>query len=145
MVMGIGSRDLDLWPPNGQSAQKAQAKNEERKEVNQMQEAPASFNIKFIHQGFECQFTVRGEQAQEVLSQAKQAIAAIKVMGAEPVRITVPAKNGNGKAEEKSYLCPACKVEGQPVNATSKKNGKAFHSLKCPQCNEFLPGSFRWS
>ena len=145
VAMGIASRDLDLWPPSGQSALKGLAAKEEKgKEISHMQEAPVSFNVKFIHKGFECQLTVRGEQEEAVTKRASWALSYIEHLGAEPVRITIPAKNGNGKDEAKTYLCPACKVEGQPVTATSKKNGKAFHSLKCPQCNEFLPGTFRW-
>lgn len=145
--------DLDLWPESQapktvKTWWKEEPKIKEiRKEIT-MTEAPASFNIKFILSGYECQFTVRGEHDAEVLTRAKQAIAAVKVLGAEPVRIVVSKPNGdsNDKAkDEKSYLCPACKVEGQQVNLTSKKNGKAFHSLKCPQCNEFIPGTFRWS
>ncbi len=146
---------LDLWPENGQAQTvvktplKSLAEVKKEKEVSHMAEAPASFNIKFIHAGYECQFTVRGEQDVEVLTRARQAIAALKVMGADPVRIVAASNhnngNGNGKHTETTCLCPACKVEGQPVQGTSHKNGRAYRSLKCPQCHEFLPGTFRWA
>lgn len=125
----------------------ADYQNRIRKESATMQEARSSFNFKFYLDGFECQFTVRDDNPGEALKLAEAAINDIKRLGAKG-RVTQPGSNGNGSKpkEQLPTLCPSCKLEGMPIQGNSQKNGgRAFTALKCPQCQDFIKGTFRWA
>lgn len=112
-------------------------------------EAPVSFNVKFFLEGFEAQLTLRSGQPVEALAQVQQAIKLLRQMKAEPRLVVATGGNGQAKvkvnAEAQVVLCPACKLQASPVSGVSQKNGKAYSSQKCPQCGEFVPGTFRWA
>jgi hypothetical protein len=59
-------------------------------------ESPVSWNTRYINpEGFECQFTLRGESGQEVLEKANAAITYLLSSGCSPV---VNRYSNNGKA-----------------------------------------------
>lgn len=110
-------------------------------------EAPVSFNIKFFLSGFEAQLTLRGASVVEAARLIEQSTVILKGLKAEPRLV---ATGGNGKVKVNAeaqgpVLCPGCKRPAQPISGVSQKNGKAYSSQKCPQCNEFVPGTFRWA
>ena len=128
----------------------------------QYHEAPASFNVKFIVGGYECQFTVRGEEAYPVLEKGLKVLTHLRTIEAEPRIRTAPAqlpllgqsakeKGGNGEGSQASaatavkvILCSTCGIEAPLVTGVSQKNGRAYHAHKCPQCREFVKDTFRW-
>ena len=69
-------------------------------------ESPVSWNTRYVSpEGFECQFTLRGENGQEVLEKANAAITYLLSLGCSPVvnrysnntKATASApENGNG-------------------------------------------------
>jgi hypothetical protein len=86
-------------------------------------ESPVSWNTRYITpEGFECQFTLRGEIGQEVLEKANAAMTYLLSIGCSPVvsrysksvkaSASVP-ENGNSQANggNPSSWCPIHNVE----------------------------------
>ncbi len=120
-----------------------------------MNEAPASANVKFVLNGFECQFTIRGEDQSAVFARFVDSVGRLQDCGAVP-SFTIKAKgNGNGNGQKppaaqgsKYYnvplaVCPVCQSIGDVVSG-EKEDGTVWTSQKCPQCDEWLKGTFRW-
>ena len=107
-------------------------------------ESPISWNTRYINpEGFECQFTLRGETGQEVLEKANAAIAFLLNTGCTPVVKAHPAngntvtssipENGNGNGNHQdapsngnSSWCPIHNVEMKRW----EKNGRTWYSHK---------------
>ena len=106
-------------------------------------ESPVSWNTRYISpEGFECQFTLRGESGQEVLEKANTAIADLLSNGCSPVvnrysNYAKPAssipENGSSNTQGASSnggnqgsWCPIHNVEMKRW----EKNGRAWFSHK---------------
>jgi hypothetical protein len=98
-------------------------------------EAPASWNIRYSLDGYDCQITLRGETGREVLTAATAAIDYLKARGATPTA-------GNGKAHSQpaeQAKAPAM-ADGTPDPAWCKvhnvemkrheKDGQVWYSHK---------------
>ena len=101
-------------------------------------ESPVSWNTRYITpEGFECQFTLRGEIGQEVLEKANAAMTYLLSIGCSPLasRYSTSVKasasvpeNGNNQAngDNHSSWCPIHNVEMKRW----EKNGRAWFSHK---------------
>jgi len=131
-------------------------------EASGMTEAPASANLKFVLGGYECQFTMRGSDANEIFQRLQLVVGTLEKIGAVAAFAVKPKGNGNGNGhkaqpEQPSMLgeqpageafysvppmiCPACGSIGEIVSGV--KDGKPWTSQKCLECNTFIKGSFR--
>ena len=106
-------------------------------------ESPVSWNTRYISpEGFECQFTLRGESGQEVLEKANTALVDLLSNGCSPVvnrysnytkaSSSVP-ENGNSNiqgspsnGDNQGSWCPIHNVEMKRW----EKNGRAWFSHK---------------
>lgn len=88
------------------------------------QEAPASWNVRYIDQGFDCQLTLRDTTGASLLVKAQAAIKALLAAGCVP---TKPA-NGNGKPPEPPKMADGtidptwCAVHGVAMKRHEKDN-----------------------
>lgn len=74
--------------------------NDTPKTDTQFNEAPASWNTKYITpEGFECQLTLRGDTGQELLEKAQAAVSLLQKHGCAPfvnTRFTSRQPTGDG-------------------------------------------------
>jgi hypothetical protein len=104
-------------------------------------ESPVSWNTRYTTpEGFECQFTLRGESGQEVLEKASAAINYFLSNGCSPVATHFPnngkasagnPENGNGNhhptpsnGDNQSSWCPIHNIEMRRW----EKNGRVWFS-----------------
>lgn len=59
-------------------------------------EAPASWNVKYILNGYDCMLTVRGESGAELLPKTLKALEWLTANGAEPTRVSAATFAANG-------------------------------------------------
>jgi hypothetical protein len=62
------------------------------------QEAPASWNVKYLMQGYDCLLTIRAESAKELLDGTPKVLAWLQANGAEPTRPSYQPASPNGQA-----------------------------------------------
>jgi hypothetical protein len=101
-------------------------------------ESPVSWNTRYLSpEGFECQFTLRGESGMEVLEKANVAIAHLLNIGCSPVvnrySNSKVSSDGNGNNQnsssnggQKTSWCPIHNVEMKRW----EKNGRVWYSHK---------------
>lgn len=103
-------------------------------------EAPASWNVKYILDGYDCMLTIRGESGSDLLPKTQAAIAWLKEHGAEPTRVSAPSlSNGNGS--QKPAQAPTmpdgspdpswCQLHGVAMKRR-ESNGEVWFSHKAP-------------
>jgi hypothetical protein len=88
----------------------------------QFTEAPASLNLRFVHPtGFQCQFTLRGNNGIELLGKVEVAMEHLIEIGCIPY----PTNNGNGKVTmDPQAWCPTHQCEMKRY----EKNGRVWFS-----------------
>ena len=96
----MGGRFFDLRRNNVTT----QTKTETSTLETSFQEAPASWNTRYVHpSGFECQITLRGETGAELLEKVEKAIEYLLKVGCQPYTYVrngaKPAANGNQNGE----------------------------------------------
>jgi hypothetical protein len=122
-------------------------------------EAPVSFNVKCYINGFQCGFTVRNGEPQELAKKIPGIISYLERIGAQPtpgrqeapVAEAVPlAQAGSMAAAEPKQPaaeaaaapeCPTCRVPGVWLAGENERG--PWCGYKCRVCDEFIKGTFR--
>lgn len=102
-------------------------------------EAPASWNVKYLLNGYDCMLTIRGESGAELLPKTLKALEWLTANGAEPTRISPATYNGNGTAAGKPAEPPKladgsidptwCAIHGVAMKR-HEKDGQVWYSHK---------------
>ena len=92
-------------------------------------EAPASWNVKYIQNGYDCMLTLRGESGADLLGKTAKALEWLQANGATPTtgKGATPATNGNGNG------APAAVPQSDPGwckihNCEMKRHEKDGHA-----------------
>jgi len=89
-------------------------------------EAPASWNVKYIVNGYDCMLTLRGESGADLLGKTAKALEWLQANGAQPTTHK-PATNGNGKPAEVPQDDPGyCKIHGVTMKQHTKDGNSWF-------------------
>lgn len=121
-----------------------------KEEVNQMQEAPVSFTVKFNYKDFDSQVTIRGERTDETAQKFQQMVTWLEKNGAKPDRRWEAIRNGNNgtngnnkepKNEEKKLIpgkdvCKHCGSQNMK-SVTFNANGRRITRMKCQDCQKW--------
>lgn len=90
-------------------------------------EAPASWNVRYIMNGYDCQLTLRGESGADLLSRTAKALDWLQTSGAQPTAAK-PSTNGSSKPAEVPQDDPGyCKIHHCEMKR-HEKDGRSWYS-----------------
>jgi hypothetical protein len=117
-------------------------------------ESPASVNVKFFFNGFNCQFTHRHADPTELAKKIPGIISYLERIGATPTsgRIEAEAPAAAEAAADHKPAQPAAEAAAAPecpecgskgIYLAGENERGPWCGYKCPHCDEFIKGTFR--
>lgn len=124
-------------------------------QAQQYTEAPVSFNVKCYVKGFQCGFTVRNGDPQELAKKIPGIIGYLERIGATPVPSCGQAEPAADPAEHKpaeppqpeaeAAAAPECECGAKGVYVAGQNERGPWCGYKCPRCDKFIKDTFRRS
>jgi len=106
-------------------------------------EAPASWNVRYHQNGYDCQLTLRAETGAELLKKTGAALEWLQANGATPTTgkpATTPATNGNGAPAAVPQSDPGwCKLHGVAMQQHTK-DGRSWYSHRLEDGSGYCKG-----